>query len=122
MAMVTSSPDARVNATLAMLERLTGFDTVSSKSNLGLVAFVEDYLKSLGIAYVKIPNSTGDKAALFATIGPNLDGGVVLSGHTDVVPVEGQAWTSDPFKLRREAGRLYGRGTCDMKGFDAICL
>jgi acetylornithine deacetylase len=122
MAMVTSSPDARFNATLAMLERLTGFDTESSKSNLGLVAFVEDYLKSLGVAYVKIPNAAGDKAALFATIGPDRDGGVILSGHTDVVPVAGQAWTSDPFKLRREAGRLYGRGACDMKGFDAICL
>ena len=122
MANMTNPPDARLEATLAMLERLIGFDTESSKSNLGLIASVEDYLKSLGVAYVKIPNSTGDKAALFATIGPDRDGGVVLSGHTDVVPVEGQAWTSDPFKLRREAGRVYGRGTCDMKGFDAICL
>jgi acetylornithine deacetylase len=122
MAIVTNPPDTRLDATLAMLERLIGFDTESSKSNLGLVAFVEDYLKSLGVSYVKIPNSTGDKTALFATVGPNRDGGVVLSGHTDVVPVEGQAWTSDPFKLRREAGRVYGRGSCDMKGFDAICL
>jgi acetylornithine deacetylase len=122
MALDSDSPNARLDATLAMLERLIGFDTESSKSNLELVAFVEDYLKSLGVAYVKIPNYAGDKAALFATIGPNRDGGVVLSGHTDVVPVEGQAWTSDPFKLRREAGRLYGRGACDMKGFDAICL
>jgi acetylornithine deacetylase len=122
MALDSTSPSARLDAALDMLERLIGFDTESSKSNLGLVAFVEDYLKSLGIAYVKVPNSTGDKAALFATIGPHRDGGVVLSGHTDVVPVEGQSWTSDPFKLRREAGRLYGRGACDMKGFDAICL
>ncbi|MGA7383993.1 MAG: acetylornithine deacetylase [Methylocella sp.] len=115
-------PDERLDATLAMLERLVGFDTESAKSNLGLVAFVEDYLKSLGIAYVKIPNAAGDKAALFASVGPNRDGGIVLAGHTDVVPVEGQTWTSDPFKLRREAGRVYGRGACDMKGFDAICL
>ena len=122
MVLDSNSPDERLNATLDMLERLIGFDTESSKSNLGLVAFVEEYLKSLGVAYVKIPNSAGDKAALFATIGPDRDGGVVLSGHTDVVPVEGQAWTSDPFKLRREAGRVYGRGACDMKGFDAICL
>ncbi|MGO8844810.1 MAG: acetylornithine deacetylase [Methylocella sp.] len=122
MALASNASEARLNATLDMLERLIGFDTESSKSNLGLVAFVEDYLKSLGVAYVKIPNSTGDKAALFATIGPDRDGGVVLSGHTDVVPVEGQTWTSDPFKLRREASRVYGRGTCDMKGFDAICL
>jgi acetylornithine deacetylase len=122
MALPSNAPDERLNATLDMLERLIGFDTESSKSNLGLVAFVEDYLKSLDVAYVKVPNSAGDKAALFATIGPERDGGVVLSGHTDVVPVEGQAWTSDPFKLRRAAGRVYGRGACDMKGFDAICL
>ncbi|MGH6800793.1 MAG: acetylornithine deacetylase [Methylocella sp.] len=115
-------PDERLDATLDMLERLIGFDTESAKSNLGLVAFVEDYLKSLGVAYVKIPNAAGNKAALFATIGPNRDGGIVLSGHTDVVPVEGQTWTSDPFKLRREGDRVYGRGACDMKGFDAICL
>jgi acetylornithine deacetylase len=115
-------PDERLDATLDMLERLIGFDTESAKSNLGLVAFVEDYLKSFGIAYVKIPNAAGDKAALFATVGPNRDGGIVLSGHSDVVPVEGQTWTSDPFKLRRQADRIYGRGACDMKGFDAICL
>jgi acetylornithine deacetylase len=115
-------PDATLCATLNMLERLIGFDTESAKSNLGLVAFVEDYLKSLRVAYVKIPNAAGDKAALFASVGRNRDGGIVLSGHTDVVPVAGQAWTSDPFKLRREADRVYGRGACDMKGFDAICL
>ncbi len=67
---------------------------------------------------MKVPNATGDKAALFLTIGPKIDGGVVLSGHTDVVPVEGQSWTSDPFSMRREGGRLFGRGACDMKGFD----
>ncbi|MFZ3327422.1 MAG: acetylornithine deacetylase [Methylocella sp.] len=115
-------PDATLCATLNMLERLIGFDTESAKSNLGLVAFVEDYLKSLRVAYVKIPNAAGDKAALFASVGGNRDGGIVLSGHTDVVPVAGQAWTSDPFKLRREADRVYGRGACDMKGFDASCL
>jgi acetylornithine deacetylase len=115
--------DERLDAALAMLERLIGFDTESAKSNLGLVAFVEDYLKSLGVAYVKIPNAAGDKAALFASVGPSRDGGVVLSGHTDVVPVEGQTWASDPFKLRRrEVDRVYGRGACDMKGFDAVCL
>src|ERR1700730_9342727 len=115
-------PDERLDATLAMLERLIGFDTESAKSNLGLVAFVEDYLKTLGVAYVKIPNAAGDKAALFTSVGPNRDGGIVLSGHTDVVPVEGQTWTSDPFKMRRAADRVYGGGACDMKGFDAICL
>jgi acetylornithine deacetylase len=114
--------DRGLDATLDLLERLIGFDTESSKSNLELIAAVEDYLKALGVDYVKIPNSIGDKAALFATIGPKTDGGVVLSGHTDVVPVEGQAWTSDPFRLRLEGGKAYGRGACDMKGFDAICL
>ncbi|HEX3496955.1 MAG TPA: acetylornithine deacetylase [Methylocella sp.] len=122
MPQASHAPDDRLDATLDMLERLIGFDTESAKTNLGLVAFVEDYLKSLGVAYVKIPNAAGDKAALFASVGGNRDGGIVLSGHTDVVPVAGQAWTSDPFKLRREAGRVYGRGACDMKGFDAICL
>jgi acetylornithine deacetylase len=115
-------PDERLDATLSMLERLISFDTESSKSNLALVSFVEEYFKSLGVAYVKIPNAAGGKAALFATIGQSCDGGIVLSGHTDTVPAEGQAWTSDPFKLRRANGRLYGRGTCDMKGFDAVCL
>jgi acetylornithine deacetylase len=105
-----------------MMERLIGFDTESSKSNLALVASIEDYLQSLGVEYVKVPNPEGDKAAIFATIGPKVDGGVVLSGHTDVVPVEGQAWTTDPFTLRREKDRVFGRGTCDMKGFDSICL
>ena len=105
-----------------MLERLISFDTESSKSNLALVAAIENYLVSCGVDYAKIPNVIGDKAALFLTIGPKIDGGVVLSGHTDVVPVQGQTWTSDPFKLRREGGRLFGRGACDMKGFDSICL
>jgi acetylornithine deacetylase len=115
-------PDQRLTAALEMLERLVSFDTVSSKSNLALVAAVEDYLAEQGVSYVKIPNGEGDKAAIFATIGPQVDGGIVLSGHTDVVPVEGQAWTGDPFTLRRADGRVFGRGTCDMKGFDAICL
>jgi acetylornithine deacetylase len=119
-----SSPaeDERLRTTLALLERLVSFDTESSKSNLALVSFVEVYLQSLGVDYVKIPHAAGGKAALFATIGPHRDGGIVLSGHTDVVPVAGQAWTGDPFRLRRANGRLYGRGTCDMKGFDAVCL
>ena len=112
----------RLEAAILLLERLVAFDTESAKSNLDLVAAVEDHLRALDVPYVKVPNAAGDKAALFATIGPMQDGGVVLSGHTDVVPVAGQAWTSDPFALRREAGRLYGRGACDMKGFDALAL
>ena len=107
---------------LRLLEDLVGFDTVSSKSNLPLIERAEDHLRGFGIDTVRVPNAEGDKAALFATVGPRIDGGIVLSGHTDVVPVTGQAWTGEPFGLREADGRLYGRGTCDMKGFDALCL
>jgi acetylornithine deacetylase len=117
----SSSPDALSRA-LPLIERLVGFDTESSKSNLPLIEFVEDYLAQLDVPFVRVPNADGDKAAIFATVGPMRDGGVVLSGHTDVVPVAGQSWSSDPFAVRRDGTRLYGRGTCDMKGFDAICL
>lgn len=102
--------------------RLVAFDTESSKSNLALVDFVETYLREQGVPFVRAPNETGDKAAIFATIGPQIDGGVILSGHTDVVPVAGQDWSGDPFALRREGSRLLGRGAVDMKGFDAVCL
>ena len=105
-----------------LLGRLVAFDTESSKSNLELIDYVEAYLRAHGVEVVRAPNETGDKASLFATIGPKQAGGVVLSGHTDVVPVEGQAWTSDPFALRRDATRLYGRGAVDMKGFGAVAL
>jgi acetylornithine deacetylase len=118
----SSAVENRLSATLAILQRLIRFDTESAKSNLALTADVEAYLAGHGVDYVKVPNAEGDKAALFATIGPKIDGGVLLSGHTDVVPVEGQAWSSDPFTLRVANGRVYGRGACDMKGFDAICL
>jgi len=107
---------------IAMTERLVAFDTESAKSNLDLIADVESYLREQGVAFLRIPNEAGDKAALFTTIGPNVEGGVLLSGHTDVVPVAGQAWSADPFKLRREGERLIGRGAVDMKGFDAVCL
>ncbi|MGI6245452.1 MAG: acetylornithine deacetylase [Pseudochelatococcus sp.] len=105
-----------------MLARLVAFDTESARSNLDLIAFVEEYLSGWGVASVRIPDATGTKAALFATIGPADRGGVALSGHTDVVPVAGQAWTSDPFVLRVEGGRAYGRGAVDMKGFCALAL
>lgn len=107
---------------LDMLARLVAFDTESSKSNLALIDFVASYLDSWGVPYTRLPNATGDKAALLATVGPAVPGGVVLSGHTDVVPVAGQAWTSDPFTLRVEDGRAYGRGAVDMKGFCALAL
>src|SRR5215207_11292213 len=107
---------------LEMLARLVSFDTESAKSNLPLIDFVEDYLKGWGVPYVRDPNAAGDKAAIYATLGPTDRGGVVLSGHTDVVPVTGQSWTSDPFTLRVANGRAYGRGAVDMKGFDALAL
>ncbi|WP_298353194.1 acetylornithine deacetylase [Rhodoblastus sp.] len=120
--MTFDAADSTLERAIALLGRLVAFDTESSRSNLELIDFVEDYLLGLGAGVVRVPNAEGDKAALFATFGPATDGGVVLSGHTDVVPVAGQHWTSPPFVLRRDGGRLYGRGTCDMKGFDALCL
>ena len=107
---------------LELLERLVAFDTESSKSNLALIEFVAGYLDGLGVPSLRVSNAAGDKEALFATLGPKVDGGVVLSGHTDVVPVTGQAWTTDPFTLRIADGRAYGRGAVDMKGFDALAL
>jgi acetylornithine deacetylase len=107
---------------IEMLAKLVSFDTESAKSNLPLVDFVEAYLRSWSVPVVRVPNAEGDKAALFATVGPQDRGGVLLSGHTDVVPVTGQEWTSDPFRLRVEGGRIFGRGTVDMKGFDALAL
>ena len=107
---------------LALLEKLVAFNTISDRSNLALQDYVEALLRSHGVDVVRVPNATGDKAALFATIGPKADGGVVLSGHTDVVPVEGQNWSHDPFTLRVADGRAYGRGAVDMKAFAAIAL
>ena len=108
--------------TIAILERLLGFDTVSAKSNLALIEWVADYLDRYGVASTLIRTSDGAKANLFATIGPAERGGVILSGHTDVVPVTGQAWDSDPFRLDHRDDRFYGRGTADMKGFIALAL
>jgi acetylornithine deacetylase len=102
--------------------RLVSFDTESSKSNLPLIDFVAEYLNAQDVPFIRALNPAGDKAAIFATIGPDVAGGVLLSGHTDVVPVEGQDWDSDPFVMRREASRLFGRGVVDMKGFGAACL
>ena len=107
---------------LDILAKLVAFPTVSRDSNLALVDWVEDYLAAHGVRAHRVYNDEGTKAALYANIGPEVEGGVVLSGHTDVVPVEGQAWDSDPFSLTRVGNRLHGRGTCDMKGFDAIAL
>lgn len=107
---------------IEILERLVAFPTVSAQSNLALVAFAEDLLKEAGFACRRFPDASGAKAALFATLGPRQPGGLLLSAHSDVVPVAGQAWTSDPFRLTRRDARLYGRGTADMKGFLAAML
>ena len=105
-----------------MIERLVGFDTTSRESNLALIGFVAEYLGGLGIKSDIIHDESGNKANLHAVIGPLRDGGVVLSGHTDVVPVDGQAWSTDPFVVREADGKLYGRGTADMKSFIAVAL
>jgi len=107
---------------LDILARLIAFDTTSRNSNLELIAWVEAFLAERGIASRRAPNADGTKANLHATIGPDAPGGVVLSGHTDVVPVDGQPWSSDPWTLTERGGKLYGRGTADMKSFVALAL
>ncbi|MEM6665246.1 MAG: acetylornithine deacetylase [Pseudomonadota bacterium] len=105
-----------------ILKALVAFDTVSRNSNLPLIAWIEDYLASFGIESRRVYDETGQKANLWATIGPDGPDGVILSGHTDVVPVDGQDWATDPFDLTEVDGSLYGRGACDMKGFVACVL
>ena len=105
-----------------ILERLVAFDTVSSRPNIALMDHVKGLLEGAGIAVTLIPDAGGGKANLYASTGPAGAAGVMLSGHTDVVPVEGQAWTHPPFALTEAEGRLYGRGTADMKGFVACAV
>lgn len=105
-----------------LIDRLVGFDTVSHHSNLALIEYVQHYLHHYGIESHLVPDNSGKKANLYATIGPAVDGGFALSGHTDVVPVDGQAWSHDPFTVVEKNNRLYGRGTSDMKSFIAIAL
>ena len=105
-----------------MMEKLVSFPSVSNVSNLPIIDFIEEYLNSHGVQCHRVYNADGDKANLYANVGPSVDGGVILSGHTDVVPVVGQDWDTDPFEVTEKNGKLFGRGTCDMKGFDAIAL
>lgn len=107
---------------LEMIAKLVSFDTTSRNSNLPLIEFVDAYLAGHGIESRLVPSADGRKANLIATIGPKAAGGVILSGHTDVVPVDGQPWVSDPWTVIEKDGKLYGRGTCDMKSFSAIAL
>lgn len=105
-----------------IMDKLISFPTVSSESNLELISWVEDYLDYHGIESKRVYNPDKTKANLYANVGPMVDGGVILSGHTDVVPVVGQDWDTDPFSVVEKDGKYFGRGTCDMKGFDALAL
>lgn len=108
--------------TLELISKLISFDTTSRESNLELITFIEDYLHGFGIATQRVLNEDGSKANLYATVGPADKSGIMLSGHTDVVPVDGQNWATDPFSVTEKDGKLYGRGTADMKSFIAIVL
>lgn len=108
--------------TAEILRRLVAFDTTSRRSNLDLVHWAADYLEGAGARIRLTSDASGEKANILATIGPEISGGIVLSGHTDVVPVDDQDWVSDPFSLASRDGRLHGRGAVDMKGFVAACL
>lgn len=107
---------------LDILKRLIAFDTVSSESNMALIEYVRDVLATKGIESLIVKDESGKKANLFASTGPKEQPGILLSGHTDVVPVAGQAWTLPPFEATLKDGRIYGRGTCDMKGFIALAI
>ncbi|HEY8593961.1 MAG TPA: acetylornithine deacetylase [Devosiaceae bacterium] len=108
--------------TRGILADLIGFETISYRSNLDMMAYVGDLLSAVGAQLSMTLDESGQKANIFATLGGEGNGGIVLSGHSDVVPVDGQDWLSDPFTLEERDERLYGRGTCDMKGFIACCL
>jgi acetylornithine deacetylase len=116
------TPAAPRLSTAELLARLVSFDTTSRNSNLALIGYVRDYLDAHGIPYRVSSDATGEKANIHAIVGPHGPGGVALSGHVDTVPVDGQAWSADPFTLRRADGRLYARGSADMKGFVSACL
>ncbi|MCE9642252.1 MAG: M20/M25/M40 family metallo-hydrolase, partial [Betaproteobacteria bacterium] len=117
-----ATPHAGAPVSVEMIRKLVGFPTVSRDSNLELIHFVRDRLAALGAEARLTYNDERSKANLFATLGPRGKPGIVLSGHTDVVPVDGQAWDTDPFCIVEKDGRLYGRGTSDMKSFVAVVL
>ena len=114
--------DRALDDTVEILERLVGFDSISGRPTHGIVGYISDYLAGYGIEATLSFDEAGERANVFATIGPATDGGIVLNGHTDVVPVDGQKWSTDPFKLTAKGSRLYGRGAVDMKGFLACVL
>ncbi len=119
---MTRGSHEHLESAKTLLGKLVSFDTTSRNSNLPIIDFIEDYLASHGVSATRIPDDLGQKSSLFATIGPADAAGIGLSGHTDVVPVDGQDWESDPFEMIEKDGKLFGRGTCDMKGFVACVL
>jgi acetylornithine deacetylase len=120
--MIEIMQDQKAELIRRLLTDLVAFETVSDRTNLPLIGYIENYLASFGITGRRIVDESGQKASLWVTIGPDDRPGMVLSGHTDVVPVAGQDWSNNPFELIERDGRLYGRGTTDMKGFVAVCL
>lgn len=109
-------------ASLEMIRRLVAMDTTSRNSNLGIIEYIGDYLGKLGVESRLVHDETGRKANLYATLGPTDKPGIALSGHTDVVPIDGQNWSSDPWTIAQREKRLFGRGTADMKSFLAVVL
>ena len=106
-----------------LLSKLVSFSVLGGESNLTIIHWIKEYIEAFGVETVLVPNKENTKASLHCRIGPAVDGGVILSGHTDVVPVAGQNWNTDPFVLTdKNDEKLYGRGSCDMKGFVACCL
>ena len=105
-----------------ILAKLIHFPVLGGDSNLSIIHWIKEYIESYGVATTLVPNKEETKASLHCRIGPAVDGGVILSGHTDVVPVEGQAWDTDPFTLVKKDGKLFARGSADMKGYIACCL
>lgn len=106
-----------------ILAKLVAFPVLGGEGNLTIINWIKAYVEDFGVQTILVPNADGDKASLHCRIGPAVSGGIILSGHTDVVPVKGQQWTTDPFVLTDKGdGKLYGRGSCDMKGFIACCL
>lgn len=108
--------------TTDILSQLVSFPVLGGESNLSIIRWIEQYLQENGVTSTRVPDETGEKACLHCRIGPAVDGGIILSGHTDVVPTAGQPWDTDPFQLTPRGDKLYARGSCDMKGFVASCL
>ena len=119
---MNTATDQQLNDAIDILSQLVSFESLPGRPTHGIIGYIKNYLAKYSVQSHLSFDETGERANLFATIGPEIDGGVVLNGHTDVVPVEGQQWSTDPFKLTRKADRLYGRGSVDMKGYLACVL